>query len=268
MHNGVKSLTLCLDRDDYDKAWMDRQLASIDEYSETQLESILDNQLVALYELFSCFISRALISHTTRPLNILDVGCGMRPDLPPYIPHLVDSVHYYGLDPLKYGLERSYPFFCGDFTELARVTGLESGFDLFICGTSLDHIADMDGMIKDMRLLAAPGARLVSWSGVHDPEIAGQHNGSLVFSNILTGNPIVGAAKYFGYGIMRLPRLLHRASRARHYLSSGIPLDSLHERYFTQSSLDNLMSRFGSIEYSVSVPGSNAMFHHVLIEND
>jgi len=98
-----------------DKAWMEKQEASIDEYLDHN--SMVPAEVETLYGLFDGFIAVELAG--LQKANILDVGCGIRRDWPHYVRSLksgqaVTGNTYVGLDPLTYDLEgREYPFIAG-----------------------------------------------------------------------------------------------------------------------------------------------------------
>ncbi len=260
---------------EYGSSWLSRQLNSIDEYKLTHVEEVPDEHSSRMYTLFEYFLDSAILhvvssqSDSFIP-NVLDVGCGTYNTKPPYVSSsLEDTTHYYGLDPLDINFSsRSYPFFLGDLTQLANQAHLKSQFDIFVFATSLDHIEDLDKTRSEICELASRGAVAVFWCGVHDPELTGEHNGSLVFNKLLSGGVIVGYLLYYIYGIMRLPRLLLRAARTRYRLRHGVPLDDLHERYFTTGSLEDIMQKFGTIVSSVRIPGSGSMFYCVSLHEE
>lgn len=259
-----------LDRSKYDAIWLERQLNSVEEYEQTHVEAIVDDHNNRLSILFRNFLSSAVLDMvsskgTIRRLNVLDVGCGIHSERPPYISNqLAETVNYYGLDPLEVNLDsRSYPLFLGDLTQLANQDNLESVFDLVIFCTSLDHIDSLEQTIEELHTLTTPGATAIFWCGVHDPEITGEHNGSLVFRKLLSRGGLAGYLSFLLYGIFRLPRLLTRAGLTRYRLGHGIPLDDLHERYFTSDTLEDTVEKFGEVLSSVRVPGSNSVFHCV-----
>lgn len=261
-----------LPHNDYDESWLKRQFNSLEEYEQTHVESIADDHNNRLCSLFGSYLSSAVLSiaadkQNFRTLNVLDVGCGIYDDPPPYMRNqLTDIVNYFGLDPLDVNHDsRSYSFFLGDLTQLASQANLRSAFDVIIFATSLDHIDNLERTVDEVRTLASPGAVAIFWCGVHDPEIVGEHNGSLVFRELLSHGSVAGYVRFFLYGIVRLPRLLARTALTRYRLQHGIPLDDLHERYFTVETLEDAMESFGQVVSSVRVPGSNSVYHCVAV---
>ena len=272
---GEKVSHLKLPDREYDSSWLSRQVNSIDAYELTHVEEVADEHSNRLYTLFGHFLNSAILHViSSRPdsfiPNILDVGCGIYNARPPYVTSSLEDVsNYYGLDPLDINFNsRSYPFFLGDLTQLADQSNLKSRFDVFVFATSLDHIEDLDKTRSEIYELASPCAVVVFWCGVRDPELAGEHNGSLVFNKLLSGRVATGYLFYYIYGILRLPRLLFRAARTRYRLRHGIPLDDLHERYFTTGSLEDIMQEFGAITSSVRIPGSNSVFYCVSLHDE
>ena len=257
--------TLKFSNSNYDQNWFKRQKLSLKEYEITQVESKIDDLTESTYVLFSDFLASTIFLTGRERVNLLDVGCGIRESLPPYVDNVSEKVNYFGLDPLENNLERDYVFLCGDLSNLSKIESLQNSFDVIVFATSLDHISDLEESVKAVNRLAAPGAVLVSWSGVHDPEITAEHNGILVFRELIKSDPLSAILKWFGYFIFRFPRLLYRSLITRRKIERGVPLDQLHEHYFTETSLRETMSCFGEVISSIRVPGSNFIFDRVLI---
>ncbi|MED5580003.1 MAG: methyltransferase domain-containing protein [Nitrospinota bacterium] len=257
--------TLRLSKNNYDQGWLERQELSLKDYEMTQVESDLDELTDSTYTLFANFLVITIFLNDCDTVNLLDVGCGIREGLPPYVDDVSKMINYFGLDPLEINFERDYPFFCGDLANLAEIKSLHNSFDVIVFATSLDHINDLDEAVKAVNLLAAPGGLLVSWSGIHNPEITSEHNGVLVFNELMKSDPVSAILKWFGYFILRFPRLIFRSFMTRRKIKRGIPLDPAHEHYFTEESLRETMGFFGEVVSSVRVPGSNSVFDRVLI---
>ena len=182
--------TLKLSNKNYDQNWLDRQKLSLKEYEITQVESDIDDLTDCTYTLFSDFLASTIFLSGRERVNLLDVGCGIRESLPPYVENVSERVNYFGLDPLENNLERDYSFLCGDLANLSEIQSLHNSFDVIVFATSLDHISNLEETVKAVNCLAAPGALLVSWSGVHDPEITAEHNGILVFRELIKSDPL------------------------------------------------------------------------------
>ena len=177
--------TLKLSNNNYDKNWLSRQKLSLQEYEITQVESDIDALTECTYTLFSDFLASTIFLSDCEKVNLLDVGCGIRESLPPYVENVSERINYFGLDPLESNFERDYSFLCGDLDNLSKIKSLHNSFNVIVFATSLDHISDLEESVKAVNRLAAPGALLVSWSGVHDPEITAEHNGILVFRELI-----------------------------------------------------------------------------------
>jgi SAM-dependent methyltransferase len=221
-------------------SWEDRQILSIAEYEETHRP---ESAFAPTYRIFRAYVAERAPSHA----RMLDVGCGLFPDIPPYVP---DGVDYTGLDPLDVSVDRSYPFILGT---LADVT---EKFDLFTFSTSLDHIPDLSECGRRLRELARPGGRAVLLVGLHEPQLVAQMAGAKVFGNLF---------RDLGWKVpLRLPEALarigwywFRLSLRRRQLARGIPLDQFHEHYFTEVTLRAELEAWGRIEDWTRIGATN-----------
>jgi hypothetical protein len=118
-------------------------------------------------------------------------------------------------------------------------------FDVFVCGTVLDHLADLPVAAAALRRLANPGAILVAWNGLNDaPSIVARH-GVAVFRELVSYRSVwLGLAGYAAYGVLRLPRLLREMQRRQ--AQPGVPFDH-HRRWFTAATTADLLAPFGEL---------------------
>lgn len=95
--------------------------------------------------------------------TILDIGCGIHPQLP-YVPNgIYDKTTYIGLDPMP--PERATPFL---FVQgLAEQLPFQNKiFDQIILATSLDHMIDLKPVFAELRRVLKPDGEVVIWSTV------------------------------------------------------------------------------------------------------
>lgn len=262
--NNDECSTLVL-QDGGDSEWRAKQELSLDSYAIQHVNRDIDPATYAVYRLFGDYInSAAYRSRAERPL-ILDVGCGIFPKLSPALERLDERCEYVGLDPLARNLERSYPFVCGRLEDLALLTGFRPRFDVFVFGTSLDHLADLPSAAAAVRRLAAPGAMLVCWNGLTEPEKIISGNGVAVFRQLLRYRFLpVALCAYAGYGLVRLPRLLRQLRIRGDKLAKGAALDH-HFRWFTEANTPAYLATFGEVIDFVVLPNTNHSFATVRI---
>ncbi len=229
-------------------SWEARQILSISEYEDTHRA---DSPFAPVYRIFRGYIAERVVAGA----RLLDIGCGLFPDVPPYVPSGVD---YTGLDPLDVPVQRSYPFILGT---LAAVSG---EFDLFVFSTSLDHIPDVAETGARLRELARPGARAVLLVGLHEPRLVAQMAGAKVFANLF---------RDVGWKVaLRLPEALarigwywFRLSLRQRQLVRGVPLDRLHEHYFTEGTLRAELEAWGTIEDWTPIAATNMVLADVTL---
>lgn len=127
-----------------------------------------------------------------------------------------------------------------------------------IFATSLDHIEDARGAIREVLRVLRPGASLYFWLGVHDPFVLAEHK---TFGNV--HNHAKGwrkAARVVGAPVEHA-LLMHKMHKRRRDLRSGARLDSAHVRYHTVVGIDAEFAGYGlTIVRRVLVPGSSSMF--------
>ena len=245
--------------------WWDRQLTSVESYKEQHEGGHIHPQKLSIYRLFGAYIGAALRGAAAPTPLILDVGCGIFPEPPPYISSLQGPFHYAGLDPLPMNAERAYPFICARLEDIADLEGFKPKFDLFVFATSLDHFESLEDISGAVRNLAAPGAQAVFWNGLYDAPLIAADHGARVFERVLVYPPPVGFAAFFAYGLFRLPRLLIKTWTRRRKLARGQPLDDSHYRYFTEANVRDHLSSFGVVEDILNLPNIRDSFARVRV---
>jgi hypothetical protein len=257
--------TLILDQKG-DPEWRIKQEYSVESYATEHVESNIDEDSLAIYKLFGSYInSVAHNSNKKRPM-ILDVGCGMFPLLSPGIKRLDQQFGYIGLDPLSSNLKREYPFICGRIEDLASLSGFDLRFDIFVFGTSLDHLEDLKTAAAAVRQLASPDAILVCWNGLQDPKRSIARNGVAVFKKLLEYRwDFLAILAYFGYGLLRLPKLLAEMNERKNVIAKSGVMDH-HLRWFTENNLNEYLSVFGNVTDVINLPNSVHSFATVKIK--
>lgn len=196
---------------------------------------------------------------------ILDVGCGIFPLLSPALERVDKRCRYVGLDPLNINIERDYPFVLGRIEDLAALNNFNLRFDIFVFGTSLDHLEDIPGAAAAVRHLASEGALLVCWNGLHEAERVIAEHGVAVFKRLLQFRSILIAIfAYLGYGVVRLPRLLAQMHVIENAIKDSEVLDH-HCRWFTESNSLQYLSAFGDVIDMISIPNTQHSFATVRI---
>lgn len=250
-----------------DSDWWARQNLSLESYAAQHVAREIDLANLAAYRMFGAYINVAAYkTRQGRPL-VLDVGCGIFPRLSPALEQLDDRCQYVGLDPLPHNMERSYPFVCGRLEDLASLSGFAPRFDLFVFGTSLDHFEELGAAAAAVRRLAAPGALLVCWNGLQEPEKVVCGNGVAVFQALVGYRSLLAAmCAYAGYGLIRLPRLLTRMRVRRDKIAKSEVMDH-HFRWFTEANTADYLSGFGDVIDMVVLPNTNHSFATVRIKS-
>jgi|GEM_PF-3201052 len=262
--DGQACSSLVLD-DAGDAEWRERQHLSLDSYKVFHEALEMDPTERDVYRMFGAYInSAAFRTGKERPL-VLDVGCGIFPKPSPAIEQVDARCQYVGLDPLPRNLERAYPYVCGRLEDLAALPGFAPRFDVFVFGTSLDHLESLESAAAAVRKLAAPGALLVCWNGLQEPDKVVTGNGVAVFKKLVGYESRVAAmAAFAGYGVLRLPRLLGRMKVRRAEIRDERVTDH-HYRWFTAANSERYLSTFGEVLDVITLPNTDHGFATVRI---
>jgi ubiquinone/menaquinone biosynthesis C-methylase UbiE len=217
-------------QDELPADWAAQQQESIARYQDEHYE---EDETIA--KLFGGFIAVTLNPGD----KVLDVGCGLFPDLPAYARDLRMG-RYIGLEPLTTMVPRNYACLVGAVAE--DIPLRDGSIDAAVLSTSIDHIADIDKAMAELKRILAPGGRMYLWVGVHEPEMLAR---SKTFHNIL----------YYGSKAKRLARillaqgeyawLLYQMRKRGKDLALGKPLDHAHCRYYTQERLKTALEGWG-----------------------
>lgn len=238
--------------------WRKVTEASIEEYRAHHQGGNYPPSTLAIMAMFEGFIAKWV--RVWGAETLIDVGCGIGTELPPYIRTLSSHVKYAGLDPLDESPERDYAFICGRLEDLAA-RELDRKFDIAIFATSLDHFEDDRNALR-MAATATQDGRIVIWSGLHDsPLVAGGYTLNGIIGICRNHRTILGRILAFlGYGLFVWPRVALRLAWRERQLRTGRRLDRLHFHYFTEERLKALLSEVGTIEDFVHCPGTNSAF--------
>lgn len=226
--------------------WKRQQDESIGRYQDDSYEA--DG---TLGELFGGFIAATL----DRDGPVVDIGCGLHPILPHYVKHLALQ-QFIGIEPLSIIVDRGFICLAG---VMAEQIPLKSGVaNAAIFATSLDHIEDAPGAIKEVLRVLKPGAPLYFWLGVHDPHILAEAKTFGVVHNHSRGLRKWTRIFLAPYEHLHLWRAMKRRERD---LSNGVKLDNAHVRYHQMKTIDDEMAGYGlQIVRRVLVPGSSSAF--------
>lgn len=259
---------LDLSQSDISNNWLQRQEASIGEYESHESEIPKDVEL--MYQFFDGYIASEISGKQNQ--IILDIGCGISKEYPLYANSIKNSEYtlgniYVGLDPLLIDIKnRKYFFIAGRLEDLPKT--VKSQFDVFILSTSLDHFEEIEDVYKAVMPLAKKNAMLIFWIGLHDPGIVSQSIGAKFFRNLYGSvNPVRFFALLLGANFLLLLNYIKMLKR-RIYLSKKIKLDNFHFYYFTEDSINSVLSRFGMVNKVISIPGTNSIFATVVVQKD
>lgn len=227
--------------------WLTKQEGSIERYNDERY-----NRDTTIPRLFGGFIS------TTLPRDgvVLDIGCGISPEIPPYVSEL-GLIRYLGLEPLQVAVERDYPCVVGAVAENLPVG--DRTVDGLLFATSLDHIENVRGALEEARRVLKQSGRAYLWVGLHEPEIVSRTMAP-IHSWIYAGSALRRAASLLVPHAV-LARALFMLAARSYKLRRGLPLDHAHHRYYTRKSLRAELVSYGfHPEREVLVPGSNSLF--------
>lgn len=244
------------------EGWREKQETAIGEYQDSHVQEIMSDATKAIYKLFGTYIGNALYcSDINTCPKVLDIGCGIGSRRPLYVRALNDRVNYLGLDAVDANPARDYPFICSRVETLMQVEAFKNKFDMFVFGTSLDHFEDIDEVARAVSYLAAPGAKVVFWIGLHDVPIVASQEGAKGFYEIFqNGSVLVTLLRSLRFVFLVFPRVFIALMLRKIKLKRGQNLDAFHFWYFTKKDIPMILSKFGEIVDMSFLPGTNSMF--------
>lgn len=250
--------------------WQSKQDNALAEYENTHVQEQLSPALHNIYKLFGAYISAALHGPKEKDApTILDVGCGIGRMRPLYMRRLTDNAQYLGLDAFEMNMERDYPFICSRLESLAGLESFHSKIDAFIFGTSLDHFEDLDDVAQAVKRLAAPGAVVIFWVGLHDANLVGREEGAEASQRIFeAGGLWASLGRFLRFALWKFPRIAYVLVKQKEKLERGENLDDLHFWYFRERDLPGLLARFGEVTDMTLVPGTNSAFCLCRVEGE
>jgi len=227
--------------------WAEMQGESVERYEADDY-----NRDTIIPRLFGGFVAATL----RRDDVVLDVGCGIAPELPAYVNEL-GLTHYLGLEPLSVRVERRYPCLVGAIAEQTPLQ--DCTVDALLYATSLDHIEDVTKALREARRILKPGGRAYFWVGLNEPEVVAREMAPL-HSWIYKGSMARRIASLLAPHVV-LGRSLVQLGVRSYRMSRGIPLDHAHFRYYTRASLGEELGNAGfHITRDLLVPGSSSIF--------
>jgi SAM-dependent methyltransferase len=225
--------------------WASMQAESIARYQdESYLEDVTEARI------FGGFIAATV----DRRLPVLDIGCGITRELPPYVKEL--SLPYYvGLEPISVGVQRNYDCLVGAVCEAIPLESASVGAAVF--ATSLDHIDNVDAAIAEVRRVLTPDGKLYFWIGMYEPEALAY---SKTFEHALLRGSRLKRTVRAAIPYLETGYLLYRMNKRRRDLAAGRRLDNAHCRYYTRDLVARSMETWGlRINRQLLVPGSTAL---------
>jgi SAM-dependent methyltransferase len=134
--------------------WAIAQRRAVDEYRSRNPGSVASPERGAA-RAFARFIDVA-------GKTVLDVGSGT--DYFPAYMHDQPAAQYVAMDPLP--VEQAVPFTkLQAWAELMPFAG--DSFDVLLCGTSLDHVVDLESALREMARVLRPGGTLYLWTALY-----------------------------------------------------------------------------------------------------
>ncbi|MCA8924685.1 MAG: methyltransferase domain-containing protein [Planctomycetes bacterium] len=245
---------------------LEKQHESLDEYVATHEGGGRSGAVEALMRQFAGFVALRCLANEgarersgRRPL-LLDVGCGIGREVPPYARELQRALTYVGLDPFERNFERDYLFICGVFQGLHR--HLRTKLDYLLFSTSLDHLPDLEGVKREIHATLAPSGLAFFWVGLHDPALVARQ----ALAEWISGLDVLDLPQTLST-LARYPRRISRLYRVmrerRAKLAAGAPLDELHFHYFTEETLDRYLRELGEVVDRFAVPLTNSVFYAI-----
>jgi len=260
---GPKSCTMKVEGGrDTSQEWQHKQDKALAEYQGSHILEQITATTHSIYKLFGAYIGATLHGPNEKlQPNVLDVGCGIGQRLPMYMRKLIDGVNYFGMDAFDINSDRDYPFICARLEDLSEIVAFHNKFDVFVFGTSLDHFENIDEVARAVKKIAAPGAVVIFWIGLHDTSLVASEEGANALRRTFNGaRPLVVMWRLLRFAFWNFPRIFYALERRRVKLKRGENLDNLHFWYFTEKDLPSVLARFGEITDISMVPGSNSVF--------
>jgi SAM-dependent methyltransferase len=221
--------------------WEDRQRGGAERYADETYE---EDPTVG--HLFGNFIATGIHD---RKAAVLDVGCGLFPDLPHYVAQLGLS-RYLAIEPIAEPVTRSYPCMVGVMAEDLPLT--DDSFDALILGTTLDHIEGAEAAMSELKRVLKPGGAIFIWQGLTDADVLATSSTLHRLRRGLVGIPLIwGQAAILSY----------RMHKRRKQFAAGAPIDDIHYRWYSPSTLRDDLRKWGlEVAREIIVPGTNSMF--------
>lgn len=239
-------------------AWQRVNAASLGEYRDHHGAGNYPPAILEIMGMAEAFVGKWAGLWGAR--TMLDIGCGIGRDRPPYVRHLAGPMTYAGLDPFAENLERTYPFICGRLEDLAA-RPLNKKFDLALFATSLDHFEDARNALA-LAGSVTTGGHLVVWCGLHDsPLIARTDVSDWIFRLCRNNRTFLSrSVAFLFYALLTWPRIALTLWRRERRLAAGRPLDDLHFHYFTEARLRALLDQVGTVHEFALCPGCDSAF--------
>ena len=184
---------------------------------------------------------------------ILDIGCGIYEEYPPYFRTLSNSenIIYIGLDPLKLELKRRYVFFA---SIAEKIPFRNNSVDACIFATSFDHFENINNVMREVKRIMKRNGLLFFWVGLSDLEYNMSEAGIVFFKKITTdNNKIKNILRIFLSPVVLILTILSLRENSMFQ-------DKFHFYKYTKSSLMETLKDHGiEIIQTIQIPGTSSI---------
>lgn len=183
-----------------------------------------------------------------RDAAVLDIGCGISPDLPPYVREL-GLRNYTGLEPLDPKEPRRFHCLKGVAEDIPLP---DNSVDAVIFATSQDHIPEIDEAMRQVRRVLRPGGRVYMWIGRYEPEM---------IADAKTLGNVLRAKGWRKWVRLALPQIeyglaLWQMRDRRRRLENSVPIDTHHCRWYTMQRIEASLRRWDMVMTRPPLAGS------------
>lgn len=224
--------------------WHEKQKEGLDCYKGQKQIEIKDE----ISKIFSSLIAGSKLDGI-----VLDIGCGIHVEYPPYWRSLAnrENITYVGLDPLKTELQRKYVYLA---SIAEKIPFRDKSIDACIFATSIDHFENIDNVMREAKRIMKHKGLLFFWVGLRDLEYNMPAAGMMFFKKIITdSNKTKNLIR-----ILLSPAIL--ILTILDVRKKSILQDKFHFYKFTETSLVKTLKNYGiEIIQIIRVPGTNSI---------
>jgi SAM-dependent methyltransferase len=238
--------------------WDLKQEKALGEYEETHNKGNYEDLTVSLFKFFKLYIS--YYCHQSKsPPRVLDIGCGIYRNIPPYIAELSEKITYVGLDPIITDYARDYLFINAKLEECAGLIGNDA-FNVFVFCTSLDHFESIENVSSVVKSLSKKNSYILFFVGLHDTKYVAPDIGAKAYARIFSNMNAGHFALHWARTMVSLPVTYSLMMMRNRKLKRDVPLDEFHFHYFTEDRIRRIAASFGDLIDITFVPHTNALF--------